>query len=317
MPPVGESEAVISALKNPSFDFFRSSDREIESLSRLIYTALSIEIEDLSMSPIMPSSVLESFEETSTLSSMMARLLAFYMSTLTLEIRVNKMGPAFDALIRRFEEYLHSPAGHRNLVCDIAKAVRVDPAITTLIQPCLLFKGFLAAVAQRFAHHIWVSSSSGLLEALLIQSQVSTLWGLDLHPGAVIGPGVMFDHATGVVVGATAVIEGDAYILHGVTLGTSGKSLPPGTKRHPTVGRGVSLGTHAIILGDIQIGEGVTVGAGAVVTKAVPDGATVVGVNKILRAATAGAKNAKKSISTAQPRAVAPANKEGLVRSRL
>ena len=316
MPPLCESVAVLAALKNPSFDFFSSPDRDVESLSGLIYAALSVEIENLSMSPIIPYFVLRAKKESTNLPGIMARVLASYMTRSTQEIHGDKRAPAFDALIRRFEEYLHSPAGQRNLVCDVAKQVRVDPAITTLIQPCLLFKGFLASVAQRFAHHIWISSS-GLFEALLIQSQVSTLWGLDIHPGAVIGPGVMFDHATGIVVGATAVIEGDAYILHGVTLGTSGKSLPPRTKRHPTVGRGVSLGAHATILGDIRIGEGVTVGAGAVVTKAVPDGATVVGVNKILRPATAGAQTTKESKSPTQPRAVAPADDVLHLRSNL
>lgn len=154
---------------------------------------------------------------------------------------------------------------------------------------------------------------------MLIQSQVSTLWGLDLHPGAVIGPGVMFDHATGIVVGATAVIEGDAYILHGVTLGTSGKPMPHGGKRHPTVGRGASLGAHATVLGDIGVGAGATVGAGAVVTRDVPDGATVVGVNKVLRAAPAGAQNATPApVALPAPRAVAAAaDKAKNLRARL
>jgi serine O-acetyltransferase len=317
MPQNDGSFAVIAALKNSSFDFFGSPDIEVESLGGLIFTALSAEMEDLSTSPMMPRPLLAAMHGANNLPSLIARVLASYLTSPSLEPPLgNNRPPALEALAQRFEEYLSSPTGLRSIVCDIAKQARVDPAITCLIQPCVLFKGFLAATAQRIAHHTCLSSRWP--EALLIQSQVSTLWGLDLHPGAVIGPGVMFDHATGIVVGATAVIEGDAYILHGVTLGTSGKPTPPGAKRHPTVGRGVSLGAHATVLGDVRVGAGATVGAGAVVTRDMPDGVTVVGVNKILRAAPAGACLDATPIAFTAPRIVLAAPyKEDLSRARL
>ena len=95
----------------------------------------------------------------------------------------------------------------------------------------------------------------------------------------------MLDHGTGVVIGSTAVIGEDVYMLHGVTLGATGKPVPRGSKRHPTLGRGCTVGANATVLGDIVVGDGATVGAGATVTKAVPPGATVVGVNSVRGAA--------------------------------
>ena len=87
------------------------------------------------------------------------------------------------------------------------------------------------------------------------------------------------DHATGIVIGATAILGPDLYILHGVTLGSTGKPTSPGSKRHPTVGRGCTLGAGCAVLGDITVGDGAVVGASAVVTRDVPRGSTVVGVN--------------------------------------
>lgn len=99
--------------------------------------------------------------------------------------------------------------------------------------------------------------------------------GVEIHPGAIIGRRVFIDHGMGVVIGATAIVGDDVLMYHGVTLG--GKSLERGAKRHPTIGNGVVLGAHAIVLGDITVGDKARIGAGAIVTKNVKPGATVVG----------------------------------------
>jgi len=119
--------------------------------------------------------------------------------------------------------------------------------------------------------------------ALMLQSRASELFDVDIHPGATIGNGMMLDHAHGVVIGSTAIIGSDVYCLHGVTLGATGKPVPSGTKRHPTIGSRVVMGAGSTVLGDITIGDDCTVGAAAIVTKVVPAGETVVGVNQIVR----------------------------------
>ena len=112
-----------------------------------------------------------------------------------------------------------------------------------------------------------------------LQNQLSSIFTVDIHPAAKIGCGVMFDHATGLVIGETAVVEDDVSILHGVTLGGSGKDSGD---RHPKVRRGVLIGANASIIGNIEIGEGAKVGAGSVVMKDVPPHVTVAGVPAVI-----------------------------------
>jgi serine O-acetyltransferase len=148
-----------------------------------------------------------------------------------------------------------------------------DPACRTYLQPLLFFKGFQAVQAQRVGNWLWLGKRWEL--ALFLQSRVSETFGVDAHPAARIGRGIMIDHATGVVIGETAIIEDDVSILHAVTLGGTGKEEG---QRHPTVRRGVMIGAGAKILGDVEIGECSKVAAGSVVTKDVPPRTTVAGV---------------------------------------
>jgi serine O-acetyltransferase len=111
--------------------------------------------------------------------------------------------------------------------------------------------------------------------ALFLQSRISELFAVDIHPAARLGRGIMIDHGTGVVIGETAVVEDDVSMLHGVTLGGTGKETGD---RHPKIRRGVLLSMGAKILGNIEIGEYSRVGAGSVVLKSVPAGCTAVGV---------------------------------------
>ena len=180
----------------------------------------------------------------------------------------------------------------RAVLCDLAKAVAVDPAIEAWLQPVLFFKGFHALTTHRVAHLLWQRGDKP--GALLLQSRASERFAVDIHPGARVGNGVMLDHATGVVVGGTAVLGSDLYILHGTTLGATGKPGPKGAQRHPTLGDGVTLGAGSTVLGgEVRVGDGATVGAAALVSRTVPAGAVVFGVNQLK-----GRGNGAKAAST-------------------
>ena len=126
--------------------------------------------------------------------------------------------------------------------------------------------------AQRVSHRLWRQSRRPL--ALALQSRVADVFAVDIHPAAEIGKGILFDHATGVVVGETAVIGNNVSILHHVTLGGTGKS---GGDRHPKIGHGVLIGAGATVLGNVTIGQGAKIGAGSVVLIDVPPRTTAVG----------------------------------------
>jgi serine O-acetyltransferase len=156
---------------------------------------------------------------------------------------------------------------------DVLATYTRDPACEDLSTPFLFFKGFHALQAYRVAHWLWHRDRRTL--ARLFQNQISSTLGVDIHPAARIGSGIMLDHATGIVVGETAVIEDDVSILHSVTLGGSGKETGD---RHPKIRRGVLLAAGSKIIGNIEVGEGAKVGAGSVVLRSVPPHVTVVGV---------------------------------------
>jgi serine O-acetyltransferase len=156
---------------------------------------------------------------------------------------------------------------------DIVATVDRDPAAHRFIDPLLYFKGFHAIQTHRLAHWLWVKGRKDF--ALYLQSRSSAVFGTDINPNARIGRGIFLDHATGVVVGETAVIDDDVSILHGVTLGGTGKA---NEDRHPKIRRGVMIGAGAKILGNIEVGHCSRVAAGSVVLKAVPPNTTVAGV---------------------------------------
>ena len=156
---------------------------------------------------------------------------------------------------------------------DLSAVLERDPACQTLAEAFLYYKGFQALQCYRVAHHLWTVDRRPL--ALFFQSRISQLFAVDIHPAAKLGRGIMIDHATGVVIGETAIVEDDVSMLHGVTLGGTGKE---GGNRHPIIRRGVLLSIGAKILGHIEIGEYARVGAGSVVLKSVPPGCTAVGV---------------------------------------
>ncbi len=173
-----------------------------------------------------------------------------------------------------FADILHqNPEIAGYAMADAVAYLERDPACDNYCRPFLFFKGFLAMQAQRFSHHLWQHDRKSL--ARYMQHQVSMLCDVDIHPGAKIGSGIMIDHATGLVIGETAVVGNNVSLLHGVTLGGTGNESG---QRHPQVGSGVMISSGAKILGNITIGEGAKIGAGSVVLESVPPHVTVAGV---------------------------------------
>ena len=156
---------------------------------------------------------------------------------------------------------------------DIVAITDRDPATNRLIEPVLYYKGFHAIQTHRLAH--WLLGKGRKDFALYLQSRSSVVFQCDINPAARIGRGIFLDHATGLVVGETAVIDDDVSILHGVTLGGTGKA---GGDRHPKIRRGVLIGAGAKILGNIEVGHCARIAAGSVVVKPVPNNVTVAGV---------------------------------------
>ena len=150
---------------------------------------------------------------------------------------------------------------------DLLAARTRDPAARGYSQPFLYYKGFHALQAYRVAHWLWGSKRHGL--AAHLQNRISEAFGVDVHPAARIGSGIIIDHGTSVVIGETAVVEDNVSLLHEVTLGGTGKEMGD---RHPKVRRGVLIGAGAKVLGNIEVGAGAKVAAGSVVLRDVPPG---------------------------------------------
>lgn len=171
------------------------------------------------------------------------------------------------------EAFLLNPAMVDAAIADIQAVIARDAAVSSFLTVLIHFKGLQALQVHRLAHYLWHKGRTDL--ALFIQSRNSEVFSVDIHPAAKIGKGVMLDHATGIVIGETAVVEDNVSILQNVTLGGTGNESGD---RHPKIREGVMIGSGAKILGNIEIGKGSKVGAGSVVLDSVPAGVTVVGV---------------------------------------
>ena len=171
------------------------------------------------------------------------------------------------------QAFADAPQLGEDVRADLSAIFERDPAVNTYVEPFLFFKGFNALQSYRITHWLWSKGRTAM--ALHFQSRISEVFGVDIHPAARVGRGVMIDHGTGVVIGQTAVVEDDVSMLHGVTLGGTGKEQGD---RHPKVRRGVMIGASATILGNIEVGAYSRVGAGSVVLAAVPERCTVAGV---------------------------------------
>ena len=156
---------------------------------------------------------------------------------------------------------------------DIMAVVDRDPACARILEPVLYFKGFHAIQTHRLAHSLWNKDRRDF--ALYLQSRSSEVFQTDINPAARLGKGLFFDHATGIVIGQTSVVDDDVSILQDVTLGGTGKERGD---RHPKIRQGVLIGAGAKVLGNIEVGRCARIAAGSVVLKPVPPNTTVAGV---------------------------------------
>ncbi len=171
------------------------------------------------------------------------------------------------------EAYASDPELTAAARADIVAVYERDPACHSLLQPLLYFKGYQAVQAYRVGHWLWEQGRKDL--AYFIQARVSEIFGIDIHPNARIGKGLMIDHAHSIVIGETAVVGDNVSMLHSVTLGGTGKE---DDDRHPKIGDGVLIGAGAKVLGNIRVGNCSRIAAGSVVLEDVPDCKTVAGV---------------------------------------
>lgn len=160
-----------------------------------------------------------------------------------------------------------------NIRKDIGAIKEKDPAARTSLEVLLLYSGLHAVILHRPAH--WLYEKRAFLPARLISQVSRFLTGIEIHPGAKIGSGVLIDHGSGVVIGETAEVGDNCVIYQGVTLGGTGKDKG---KRHPTLGKNVMVGSGAKILGPFTIGDNSKIASNAVVLQPLPEGATAVGV---------------------------------------
>ncbi|MFP4450835.1 MAG: serine O-acetyltransferase [Rhodosalinus sp.] len=199
----------------------------------------------------------------------MARALAFRIS---MKLASGEMS---EQILREIadEAYAAEPGLGAAARADIVAVYDRDPACHRFLQPLMYFKGFQAVQAYRVGHWLWTEGRHDL--SLFIQMRVSEVFGIDIHPAARIGKGIMIDHAHAIVIGETAVVGDNVSMLHSVTLGGTGKETED---RHPKIGDGVLIGAGAKVLGNIRIGHCSRIAAGSVVLEEVPPCKTVAGV---------------------------------------
>ncbi|MFY0596072.1 MAG: serine O-acetyltransferase [Cognatishimia sp.] len=184
-------------------------------------------------------------------------------------------GEMSEQLLREIcdEAYASDPSVAMAARADLTAVFERDPACHRLIQPMLFFKGFQAIQAYRVAHWLWQNGRKDM--AYFFQMRCSEVFGIDIHPNARIGQGIMIDHAHSIVIGETAVVGDNVSMLHSVTLGGTGKEEED---RHPKIGDGVLIGAGAKVLGNIKVGNCSRIAAGSVVLEEVPTCKTVAGV---------------------------------------
>lgn len=171
------------------------------------------------------------------------------------------------------EAYAADPSIVARAEADLRAVFERDPVCKGYLQPLLYFKGFQALQTHRVAHWLWNEGREAL--ALYLQSRMSELFQVDIHPAVAIGEGAFLDHGTGIVIGETARIGDNVSMLQGVTLGGTGAERGD---RHPKIGHGVLLGAGAKVLGNITVGDYAKIASGSVVLKSVPAGCTAAGV---------------------------------------
>lgn len=214
--------------------------------------------------------LLASFMHASILShSSLERSLAFHMSNLLSSPAM--LSTQIQALF--LEAFETSACFRASVRIDVQAVATRDPAVKTLTDVLLYFKGFHALQTHRVANLLWRDGRKTL--ALYLHSRANAVFQIDIHPGAELGKGILIDHGTGVVIGETAVVGDNVSMLHKVTLGGTGTRK---VKRHPHIGNGVLLGAGATLLGPITVGDGTHIGAGSMVLDDIPSYSVAVGV---------------------------------------
>ncbi|MCP1659382.1 serine O-acetyltransferase [Neisseria perflava] len=238
-------------INTPDFDLWQTIREETEA-------AVAAE-------PLLASFLHQTVLRHNSLASVLAYHLSSKLASTVMDARI------------LYEMYLQALSSDSRIIdcveADLKAVYERDPACDEYSLPLLYFKGFHAIQAHRINH--WLYQSGRQTLAYFLQNRMSEVFGVDIHPAARFGHGLMLDHATGFVVGETAVLGNNISILHGVTLGGSGKESGD---RHPKVSDGVMIGANASVLGNIRIGENAKIGAGSVVVADVPASITVVGV---------------------------------------
>lgn len=228
--------------------------------SRIVSEARAVSTQDDFLAPILSASIMEKESLTDAIAGRLSDLLFAPHSAASLLSALRSLSSSNPDIL--------AGAGF-----DIAAVLERDPATAKALHVLLHGKGFLAIQTHRFAHTLW---NLGRREfALHLKACGSRVFQVDIHPAAKLGVGLFFDHATGIVVGETSVIEDDVSILQNVTLGGTGKETG---ERHPKIRSGVLLGAGALVLGNIEVGANARVGAGSVVLKPVKPRSTVAGV---------------------------------------
>lgn len=239
---------------------------------RLIMQQILLEASEVENSELLGGAMVKHVLGCTTLAEVLAHVIACRLARGTFDAVLPQ-----DSLQRSIEESLRDD---ERPGADLVQIMSKDPAAVSWLQALMFLKGFQAVQAQRVSARFWARRDfEGRTIAFAIQNRVSELWAIDIHPGARLEGGLLMDHGTGVVIGETAVVGEGCTILHGVTLGGTGKERGD---RHPKLGKGVVLGAGSTVLGNIALGDRATVGSQAVVTKPIPSGMTVVGLNKIL-----------------------------------
>jgi serine O-acetyltransferase len=238
----------------------------VQAFTEVLWARLRREAEEaLERAPILASLFLESIINQHSFEAAVIHRVASRLrnDVVTLPLIVQAFNRALEA----------DPEIASALRTDIIAVYEFDPACERFIEPFLYFKGFHAIQAHRLTHWLWRNGERDFCEYL--QSRSSEVFQTDIHPAARFGKGILLDHATGLVVGETAVVGDDVMIQQDVTLGGTGKESGD---RHPKIGSGVIIGAGAKILGAIVVEDNARVAAGAVVLHGVPSRATVAGV---------------------------------------
>lgn len=238
----------------------------IPAMDKDLWATIREEISDLLMQEpdlgtYLSKRILAHSDLASALSELLSRKLA------SEDMPLSTLKAVFDEALRKDPTIIESTTG------DLLAVRERDPAVKCYSTALLYFKGFQALQAYRVAHWLWNQDRRGM--SLYLQSRISEVFAVDIHPAARIGTGILLDHGTGIVIGETCVLDNNISILQGVTLGGTGKD---DGDRHPKIHAGVLIGAGANVLGNVIVGEGAWVGSGAVVLDDVEAHTTVVGI---------------------------------------